>query len=250
MPAGIRPRSLSWMPWSRAQARMSRLRRRLAAVRTGRRGWPLARRACSTNGASCLRSFAAFFSLRSISYSEPPTPNRTVSSAGPPSRSSSSATIVLRAIPTPGACADLPCHNTTNDLATRQRYARACQGDIQLGPKPIPCRGQHVPGTHPMTGHRQMIPGLGALAPDVAGSAGGAGSHSRRCALAAAPTVYPFHEPLSGRGVRVIEFQLDPALGVATYLQGVPRTGARATGRGATGPGARSCCVRCAVRIS
>jgi hypothetical protein len=45
MPAGIRPRSLSWMPWACAQARMSRLRRRLAAVRTGRRPWPLARRA-------------------------------------------------------------------------------------------------------------------------------------------------------------------------------------------------------------
>ena len=40
-------------------------------------------RACSVKGASCLRNARAFFLFRSISYSEPPSPNRTVSSAGP-----------------------------------------------------------------------------------------------------------------------------------------------------------------------
>ena len=47
------------------------------------------------NGASCLRSRLALFFLRSISYSAPPKLNRTVSCAGPPSRSSSSATVTL-----------------------------------------------------------------------------------------------------------------------------------------------------------
>jgi hypothetical protein len=78
---------------------MSRLRRRLAAVRrTARRGARPARRARSTNGASSLWNLAAFFSFRSISYSEPSIPNRNVSSAGPPSRSSSRLTTVLLAI--------------------------------------------------------------------------------------------------------------------------------------------------------
>jgi hypothetical protein len=36
------------------------------------------------SGASLRRNAAAFFLLRSISYSAPSTPNRTVSAAGPP----------------------------------------------------------------------------------------------------------------------------------------------------------------------
>src|SRR6266496_1258517 len=72
----------------------------LAGVRAGRRGCRgPALRACSVNGASRFRNFRAFFLLRSISYSEPPIANRTVSSAGPPSRSSSSATAIFVAIP-------------------------------------------------------------------------------------------------------------------------------------------------------
>jgi len=89
------------MPCACAQARMSRLRRRLAAVRTARRGILPALRACSMKGASCVRNRAAFFVLRSISYSAPLIPNRRVSCAGPPSRSSCSVTLVLLAIPTP-----------------------------------------------------------------------------------------------------------------------------------------------------
>src|SRR6266516_4344097 len=50
------------------------------------------------NGASLLRNAAAFFLLRSISYSALSTPNRTVSSAGPPSRSSWSSTVIFCAI--------------------------------------------------------------------------------------------------------------------------------------------------------
>src|SRR6266487_697751 len=50
------------------------------------------------NGASFLRNAAAFLVLRSISYSALSTPNRTVSSAGPPSRSSSSSTVIFCAI--------------------------------------------------------------------------------------------------------------------------------------------------------
>ncbi len=99
--AGIRPRPLSSMPCAFAQARMSRLRRRLAAVLTARRGIFPALRACSMNGASCDRSRAAFLELRSISYSAPLIPNRRVSSAGLPSRSSCNVTLVLLAIPTP-----------------------------------------------------------------------------------------------------------------------------------------------------
>jgi hypothetical protein len=53
------------------------------------------------NGTSPLRSLVAFRLLRSISYSVPPIPNRTVSSAGLPSRSSTKVTIVFLAIPTP-----------------------------------------------------------------------------------------------------------------------------------------------------
>ena len=60
-------------------------------VRPGRRARARpALRAYSMNGASCLRNAAAFLALRSISCSVPPTANRTVSTAGPPVRSSSS----------------------------------------------------------------------------------------------------------------------------------------------------------------
>jgi hypothetical protein len=99
-PAGIRPRSLTGMPWAFAHARMLPLRWRADVVRAGRRCCPRpALRACSTKGASPSRNFRAFLLLRSISYSEPPIPNRNVSSAGLPSRSSSSATAILVAIP-------------------------------------------------------------------------------------------------------------------------------------------------------
>jgi hypothetical protein len=76
----------------------------LTACRGTRRpvGWSLP---CCAGGfnerVSSLRNAAAFFLLRSISYSAPPKPNRTVSSAGPPSRSSSSATVTLCAISPP-----------------------------------------------------------------------------------------------------------------------------------------------------
>src|SRR5215468_3046480 len=96
--AGMRPRPLTAMPWPLAQARMSPLRCRLDDVR-GRRCPRPALRACSTKGASCLRNARAFFLFRSISYCVRPTANRTVSSAGPPSRSSSSATVIFFAIP-------------------------------------------------------------------------------------------------------------------------------------------------------
>ena len=99
--AGMRPRSLTGMPSAFAHARMSPLRSRAADVRAVRRRCPRpALRAWSTTGASFLRNVRAFFLLRSISYSEPPIPNRTVSSAGLPSRSSSSATAILVATPT------------------------------------------------------------------------------------------------------------------------------------------------------
>jgi hypothetical protein len=96
--AGMRPRPLTAMPCSFAQARMSPLRCRLEVVR-GRRCPRPALRACSMNGASCLRNAAVCLLFRSISYSVPPTANRTVSSAGPPSRSSSSAMVIFVAIP-------------------------------------------------------------------------------------------------------------------------------------------------------
>src|SRR5262249_46787930 len=70
-----------------------------------RRGPRPARRACSTNGASFLRNAAAFFLFKSISYSVPPTENRTVSAAGPPSKSSSSVTVIFVVISTSTALA-------------------------------------------------------------------------------------------------------------------------------------------------
>jgi len=50
-------------------------------------------RACSMKGPSLRQNAVACFLFKPISYSVPPMPNRIVSSAGPPSRSSSSATI-------------------------------------------------------------------------------------------------------------------------------------------------------------
>jgi len=70
---------------------IARLPSRRHVVRPGRRARARpALRAYSMNGASCLRNAAAFLALRSISCSVPPTANRTVSTAGPPVRSSSS----------------------------------------------------------------------------------------------------------------------------------------------------------------
>src|SRR6266702_5942840 len=64
--------------------RIPPLRSRLNAVRPGRRRGPRpALRACAMKSASWLQNAVAFFLLRSISYSAPPRPNRTVSSAGP-----------------------------------------------------------------------------------------------------------------------------------------------------------------------
>ena len=97
------------MPRCFAHARIAAPRSRSAAERpAGRRGPRPARRACSTNGASCLRNAAAFFLFKSISCSAPPTANRTVSTAGPPSRSSSQRDRYPRRHPepqlTPPAC--------------------------------------------------------------------------------------------------------------------------------------------------
>ena len=59
--AGMRPRSLTAMPWPFAHARISPLRSRRAAVRPGRRRCPRpALRACSMKGASCFRNALAF----------------------------------------------------------------------------------------------------------------------------------------------------------------------------------------------
>ena len=66
--AGIRPRSLTVMPWSLAHARMPALRPRLDAVRPAvRRGPRPALRAWLMNGASCWRNAVALRVLRSIS---------------------------------------------------------------------------------------------------------------------------------------------------------------------------------------
>lgn len=98
--ATMRPRSLTEMPWSFAYARIRALRSRSDPVRAGRRRRPVSDlRARPMNGASCLRNVAVLREFRSISYSAPPRPKRTVWSAGPPSRSSSSVMVVLVAIP-------------------------------------------------------------------------------------------------------------------------------------------------------
>src|SRR5215475_15028339 len=120
------------MPFACAQARMSRLRRRLAAVRTARRGIFPALRACSMNGAICARSRAAFFELRSISYSAPLIPNRRVSSAGPPSRSSCSVMLVLLAIPTPRD-GDRQIRAVQARCYVRKGDAQAGKGDARAG---------------------------------------------------------------------------------------------------------------------
>jgi len=56
--------------------------------RAGRRAAPLARRPAFTKGASACRNASAFVGFRSISYSVPSRPKRTVPSAGLPSISS------------------------------------------------------------------------------------------------------------------------------------------------------------------
>jgi site-specific recombinase XerD len=90
--AGTRPRSLTSMPWALAHSRTSPVFSPLAAarrpVRAGRRAAPLARRAALTYCASASRSCLACCSFRSISYSVPSSPKRTVPSAALPSRSS------------------------------------------------------------------------------------------------------------------------------------------------------------------
>jgi len=141
--AGIRPRSLSSIPRACAQARMSRLRRRLAAVRTARRGIFPALRACSMNGASCARSRAAFFELRSISNSAPLIPNRSVSSAGLPSRSSCSVTLVLLAIPTP--------RDGDRQIRAVQARCYARKGDAHA--RSASCSRDRVPSSTPSRLH-------------------------------------------------------------------------------------------------
>jgi hypothetical protein len=85
-----------------------------------------AHKAAPTGAPKCLRNAAAFLLFRSISYSAPPTPNRTVSFAGPPSRSSSRATVIFVAIPTSMTAMgylhrtdQLPCPDNRN-VARRQ----------------------------------------------------------------------------------------------------------------------------------
>jgi hypothetical protein len=98
--AGMRPRSLTAILCSLAHARMPPPGSRPDAVRPGRRRGPRpALRACAMNGANCWRNATALLALRSISYCAPLIPNRSVSSAGPPSRSSSSATVTFCATP-------------------------------------------------------------------------------------------------------------------------------------------------------
>src|ERR1700683_130346 len=98
--AGIRPRSLISIPCSMAQARTWALSRRLAGERPApARGLRLILRARARRGAMWARNRSAFAALRSISYPAAPSPKRRVSSAEPPSRSSSSVTPVFAAIP-------------------------------------------------------------------------------------------------------------------------------------------------------
>jgi hypothetical protein len=74
-------------------------------------------------GAIFRRNAAAFFLLRSISYSVLPSPNRTVSSAGPPSRSSSSATVIFCAVPA-SPCCDRISYRTRSIARTRSPQHR------------------------------------------------------------------------------------------------------------------------------
>jgi hypothetical protein len=95
-------------------------------VRAGRRRCPRpALRTCSVNGASPFRDAFTLFLLRSISYSVPPIANRTVSSAGPPSRSSSSATAIFVAIPGLPDCGGLPAPYRSG-VVPRQLHHQRC----------------------------------------------------------------------------------------------------------------------------
>jgi O-methyltransferase involved in polyketide biosynthesis len=90
--AGTRPRSLISTPLSRAQARTAvvsaELGRRPAPRPAGRVPLAVTLRAWLTYLPSALRSSASCAVLRSISYSAPSRPKRTVPSASPPSMSS------------------------------------------------------------------------------------------------------------------------------------------------------------------
>jgi hypothetical protein len=90
--AGTRPRSLTSMPCALAHSRTSVLSGPdfgvLRPLRAGPRLPLPVRRAALTYGARASRRRWACSVFRSISYSEPSSPKRTVPSASPPSRSS------------------------------------------------------------------------------------------------------------------------------------------------------------------
>ena len=85
-------------------------------------------------GASCRRNAAALLALRSISYCAPPIANRTVSSAGPPSRSSSSATVTFCAIP------GLPC--LVSDISPYKINRQAVTATPLPASQPLNARAQ------------------------------------------------------------------------------------------------------------
>src|SRR5260221_7252711 len=95
-------------------------------------------------GVSWLRNARAFLLLRSISYSAPPKPNRTVSSAGPPSRSSSSATVTLCAISNSrycdwGACTiHGTCRHATGNVAASWAQTAGLRGVLGMPATPFP----------------------------------------------------------------------------------------------------------------
>jgi len=92
--AGIRPRSLISMSCARAHSRISAAFRppagALRPLRAGRRPLARDRRAAPAYCASASRKARACSALRSISYSAPSSPKRTVPSASLPSMSSTS----------------------------------------------------------------------------------------------------------------------------------------------------------------
>jgi len=84
-------------------------------------------RACSIYGASCLPNAAAFLPLRSISYSLPSKANRTISSAGPPVRSSSRATVTFWAIPASSTACCLQRIQASSSYQPHRRRSRSIQ---------------------------------------------------------------------------------------------------------------------------
>ncbi len=125
----------------------------------------LTRRACSTKPPKVFRSALAFLLLKSISYRTPSIPNRSVSTALPPSRSSTNVTdccfAILRSLTTtPMFRSSLPGSRQPEDLSSRAQwpiplYERRLVGDMPQ--RILPTTVHHTRLYDPVSGARRNL---------------------------------------------------------------------------------------------